>query len=102
MLIRSEQMTALSNALTNTFESDMVSHLNRCFPPQCAVLGEEEVRNTIRYGLQRSRGYGITSSREVCRYVDLMMVFGRDFDRDPKLPWAAAILNGKRWQNPTA
>jgi hypothetical protein len=99
MLIRPEQMQALSNARTGAFESDVLSHLQRCFPAECAALGEPGVRDTIRYGLERSRGYGLTAAREVCTYVDLMMAFGRDFDRDPKLPWAADILNRKRWKD---
>lgn len=102
MLIRSEQMTALSNAATDSFESDVLSHLKRCFPAECTALGEETVRNTIRYGIERSRTYGITAAREVCMYVDLMIVFGRDFDCDPRLPWAASILNSKRWKDPAA
>jgi len=94
MVIRRKQMEAFSANSTNAFESDMVSHLNRCFPAECAVLGEQGVRDRIRDGIERARPYGITASREVCAYIDLMMVFGPDFDRDPELPWAASILNG--------
>ena len=94
MLIRPDQMEAFSANSTNAFESDMVSHLNRCFPAECAALGETRVRVTIRDGIELARGYGITASREVCTYIDLMIVFGHDFDHDPKLPWAASILNG--------
>lgn len=99
MLIRPEQMQALLDARTGTFESDMLSHLQRCFPAECAALGEAGVRDTIRYGLERSRAYGLTAAREVCTYVDLMMALGRDFDQDPKLPWAADILNRGRWKD---
>lgn len=99
MLIRDDQMTAFSSASVDTFVADMIAHLNRCFPAECAALGPQEVRDTVRSGIERSRGYGITASREVCTYVDLMIVFGPDFDVDPKLPWAASILNDKRWKD---
>jgi hypothetical protein len=99
MLIRPEQMAAFSTALVDAFETAMVNHLSRCFPAECRVLGEAGLHETIRYGIERARVYEITSCREVCTYIDLMIVFGPDFDQDPELPWAASILNGNRWND---
>jgi hypothetical protein len=101
MRIRSEQMAFFSNASLKTFEDRVLPHLNKCFPAQCAALGEPELRSTIQYGITRAASYGITTEREVCKYIDLMVVFGRDFDRDPTLPWVSAILNGRHWRTPT-
>ena|SRR5579884_3331283 len=102
MVIRSVQIDTLSEAMTGTFESDLEKHLRRCFPKECALLGPEAVRKRIRYGIDSSRRYGIVTEREVCMYVDLMIVFGPDFDRDPNLPWASSILNAKRWKDTSA
>src|ERR1700722_5635023 len=100
MQIRRDQMEALSTALVDAFEVAMVNHLSRCFPAECSVLGEKRLHETIRYGIERARGYEITASREVCTYIDLMIVFGPDFDQE--LPWAASILNGNRWNDTAA
>src|SRR5262245_30209914 len=100
MVIRSEQMEALSANSYGAFEAKVEAHLNRCFPDECASMGEENVRATIRYGLERARSYGITANREVCLYIDVMMVFGRDFDRE--LSWASEILNGPQWTDSCA
>lgn len=99
MLIRASQMNELSEDRAGKFETEMAAHLKRCFPAECARLGEEGLKGFVRYGVERARSYGITASREVCMYIDVMAVFGRNFDRDPQLGWAAAILNDRRWKD---
>ena len=64
-------------------------HLGKFFPAACAALGEEQVRRVVRYGIERAASHGVTRERGVCAWVDLMFTFGRDFDRDPDLPWAS-------------
>ena len=90
LVIRKEQMESLAQA---NFENQIAAHLHEFFPEQCEALGEPEVRKIIRYGFERAESYGIVADGDVCQYIDVMIVFGRDFDTDPELPWAAAILN---------
>jgi hypothetical protein len=40
-------------------------------------------------GIQRATAYGIEDNSDITVYLDLMIVFGREFDQ---LPWACAIL----------
>jgi hypothetical protein len=93
MVIRQEQMSALAKGGATAFEDRMVVHLNKCFPGRCQKLPEVQVRETIRLGIDRAAGYGVSTERDVCKYIDLMMVFGRDFDERADLPWASRILN---------
>ena len=67
-------------------------HLERCFPHRCRALGPDGVREAVDHGIARAAAYGIRSERDVCKYVDLMFVFGRDFDLPAEQPWAAKIL----------
>ncbi len=99
MLIRNNQMRALADQRTAAYESDVADHLKRCFPKECETLGEDGTRETIRFGICRARDHGITAKREVCMYIDLMVVQGRDFDSEP---WASEVLNGRRWKDPSA
>jgi hypothetical protein len=46
--------------------------------------------------VDRAKVYDIDSERDVCKYIDIMYTFGRDFDIDPEIPWASKILNKKR------
>jgi len=100
LTIRKQQMAAFERAEIKKFEDRMVIHLKKFFPRQCAALGDFKLRETIRYGIKRAAAYGITAEREVYKYTDLMIVLGRDFDTDQRLPWAGEILRGRK--NPVA
>jgi hypothetical protein len=70
-----------------------VSHrLVNIIPARIRAAGEEQVRETIRLGIERARVYGVTGKRDVCKYIDLIIVFERSFDADPRYPWAGQIL----------
>ncbi len=79
----------------------MVVHLNKFFPSQCRAAGETQLRETIQYGVKGAAKHGITAERDVCKYIDLVLVYGRDFDRDPNLPWARRILEDQTSQDPS-
>ena len=99
--IRKEQLDALSQASLKGFEERMVVHLNKFFQPQCRPLGEVKVREWIHYGIQRAKSYGIISERDVCKYIDLMFAFGRDFDKDRNYSLALQILTDEEITDPT-
>jgi hypothetical protein len=92
MKIRRELQGALERVAIEGFVDRLLDHLQVSFPRHRSVATEEDLRNTIRLGLDRARGYGITYQRGVCRYVELMLMLGSGFDVDPQLPWAARIL----------
>jgi hypothetical protein len=94
--IRSAQFDMFRGAEVQKFEDWMRDHLWRCFEQQCQSLGDPSVREKIRYGIQRAAVYGMTDRREVSMYIDLMVVFGDDFDTDIQLPWAVEILKKQR------
>jgi len=93
LTIRKEQMAVFAQAEIKKFEDRVVIHLKKFFPGQCHALGESQLREVIRYGIKRAAAYGITAARDVCKYIDLMVVLGRDFDTDKELPWVGAILS---------
>jgi hypothetical protein len=93
LTIRKEQMSLFIGVELRNFESWMVAHVNRFFPKQCQSLGEAKVCETIRCGIRRAGDYGITSKRDVCKYVDLMMVFGSGLDTDQRYPWVGEIVH---------
>jgi hypothetical protein len=82
LTIRQAQFAVLSQLEVQKFEEWMLVHLKRFFPRQCAGGGDQRLREMVQYGIQRAAGYGVTAKRDVCKYIDLMIVFGRDFDTD--------------------
>jgi hypothetical protein len=94
-------MAKLSRSALEAFEDRMVIHLNKCFPAQCKAGGEPKVRETIRYGIERASTHGMTAERDVCKFIDLMFVYGRNFDVDPNLTWPSAVFNDRSLRDPT-
>lgn len=89
-LVRDAQRFALAR---EGFVPRGVAHVQRLFPAACQGLGGEGVRELVRYGYDRATGYGLDREADVLRYLTVMFVFGRDFDRDPAHPWAAEVLS---------
>ena len=100
LTIRQAQFAVLSQLEVQKFEDWMLVHLKKFFPRQSAALGDTQLRETVRHGIEQAAGYGLTARCDVCKYIDLMVVFGRDFDTDKRYPWAAEILSERR--NPSA
>lgn len=90
--VRTEQFQALGEASRRDFEDRMVRHAARLFPEACRTLGEEGVRGLIRHGGARAAVYHLTREADLCKFIELMFAFGRDFDQIPKLPWVSATL----------
>ena len=101
LTIRKEQLAVFGPLGKKAFEDRMITHLKKVFPEQSESLGEPKLRKIIQYGTQRAASYKIISERDVCKYIDLMILYGADFDKDPKLPWAQSILQNKGIKDPT-
>ena len=96
LTIRREQFEVFAQADLRSFEEWVLAHLKRVFPSQSKTKGDDDLCELIRCGRPRAAAYGIQAKRDVCKYVDLMLVLGRDFDTDSRLPWAAEILQKSR------
>lgn len=92
LTIRAEQLDEYSRREVRKFEDWVGEHLRKFFPQQCEAAGDPEVRRLIRDGIRRAAGYRITSQRDVCKFIDLTMLAGENFESDPRLPWALEIL----------
>ncbi len=93
LTVRKEQMEVLDRDKRKRFVNHMAEHLQKYFPKRCATLGDKQVREWIEHGIDRAQSYRIVSERDVCKYLDVMFVFGKNFDCDAQLPWASKILN---------
>lgn len=99
--IREGQMAVFSKIAAQKFEDQMVAHFKRCFPRELDSLGEPKARELIQRGVTRAASYGIRGQRDACKYIDLMIALGSDFDRDPNLSWASQILSDRGLRDPT-
>ena len=97
LVIRKEQDEKLAQVHMAVFEDRMIAHINKHFPSHYESLGEENCRELIRFGIERGATHDFVSERNVCKYIDLMLCFGVEFDIDQKQAWAAEILGDDAW-----
>ena len=83
-------MAAFSRSIGIAYEDSLVAHIREFFAERFRAAGETEIREMIRHGIRKSGIYGIVTELDVCKYVDLVIVFGRDFDHEHV--WARDIL----------
>lgn len=93
LTIRAAQMAVLAKVAESGLEDRAVSHLRSCIPEVCASMTEGELREVIRWGRKRARRYGIEREYDFFRYLNLMFMFGFEFDTDPQYSWGARVLN---------
>jgi hypothetical protein len=72
----------------------MVRHLCEDLPRDCERQGLQkgEVEGFVHQQIAKGRQYGIESGLDLKTYIECAAAYGREFDRDPGLPWAAAAL----------
>ena len=97
--IRQNQMRLFAAGEVRKFEDWMAGHIRKFFPLAASNWNEGQLIELIRHGIRRSAKHGLRNRRAVCKYIDLMIVFGRDFDTDSNHPWASRAL--RDWKTET-
>lgn len=92
LTIRDEQLALLQDPRRERVMAALVEHVERFFPMRCRALGKVGVHEAVEHGVARASTHGFVTERDLCKYVDLMFVFGRDFDRDEG--WVEEVLEG--------
>jgi len=98
--IRAEQFAVFEKHEIKKFEDPTYLQLNITYPERCQDIGEPKLRRMIQYGVKRAAAYGIQLENDVRKYIEVMLLLGPDFDKDPKFPWAASLLNDKNLSDP--
>lgn len=100
LTLRREQLDQLGRFSYDSFVTRMRVHLRNFYPEQCDALGDRKLGELIEFGIERAGRHGFESERDVCKYIDLMCVFGHAFDRNERLPWARHILESRYPSDP--
>lgn len=91
--IKSDQLEQLGQPTYDSFKSKLVIHVHKHFPKECKTMTEAGTLETVQYGLQKARAYGFTKERSVTKFINLMFVFGRDFDSSEEHLWSSETLH---------
>lgn len=92
LTIRRAQIDALARPFTSGRVDRALKHLRNCIPQVCATRSEDDLRAIITWAEQRVERYGIDREVDFFRYLNLMFMFGFEFDTDRRYPWAADVL----------
>ncbi|HEV8591284.1 MAG TPA: hypothetical protein VGQ55_04210 [Pyrinomonadaceae bacterium] len=95
LVIRKEQLEVMEAAAAVSFEDRLIEHIKQFAPLHTQTIGDEVVRSSVHDGIERAKKYGFTKQGPVRFFVELMIMFGTDFDTDPLLPWAHGVLNNE-------
>jgi TPR repeat protein len=95
LVIRQEQWVQVTRSV---FEDQMVTHSRTFSPRLCQVLGDAQLRMAVRQAMIRAEGYGFTCRGPIRSYVELIFLFGSDFDSDPQYPGLRRILQSSEDQ----
>ena len=90
LTIRNAQLAALAEWPRRRFEIALATHLGRYFPHECE---RGDVLRFVRLGIDRSEYHGCETQLDIAWYLNLMVMLGCDFDRDPQIPWAGDGLD---------
>jgi hypothetical protein len=95
LTVRLAQLHALEALASDAYERRLGRHAQQFFPERVAFLTEPELHAYVRQAVAAARGHGLASERDICKYLNLALSLGPDFDTDPALPWARAILTAE-------
>jgi hypothetical protein len=93
MKIRTAQVEVLERSVREAFENELITHLQAFAPGHYRFLGKGVFRRIVQSGIERAARYGLTNRGPIRFYIELMFMFGSEFDSDPWLPWAGGCLN---------
>jgi len=94
--ISEAHMAAFSEQQRKRFEDEMVVYLNESYPVKAKKYSEKGLRDMIRDGIDKAKGYNITRECDLARYIELMLVLSPDFDENEKTTWAKEVLTQRR------
>jgi len=90
--IRNEQIEAMAKEVRKGYERRVLDHVARYFPVQVRLFGRERLHPLAVRAIDQANAYLMVSEESVCSYADIQMMLGVEFDLDPQLVFASAIL----------
>lgn len=86
--LREEQITAFDAVFEEELITRLAERVSAVWPGTAQQAGLP-LRDAIRYGIRRARGYGLSTDYEISCFVDLMFAVAPDFDGQQ---WAREVL----------
>ncbi len=98
MNIRESQIQELERRNLERFISETYILLKTHFPLKVEKYGKQKTIEIIQNGISNAKSYHLFSESYIVKYIVVMFLLGDNFDNDPNIPWAGAIIKDK-WRN---
>ncbi len=92
LIITEEQRANLSQAPLKQFKQDMFIHLTDNFPEDIEGKSKNELQTLIHEGVKQAELYQIEIANDVRRYLEFMVIYAQDFDKNSNTVWAHEAL----------
>lgn len=96
LTITEEQMSSLSQAPLKQFELDMFHYLTDNFPEDTKDKSKQELQTLIHEGIKQAGQYQIEFEDDVRRYLEFMVMYAQDFNKNPDTTWAHETLHSEK------
>ncbi len=92
LTIRASQLALLEQARVASFSDDMQAHVLRHFSNSLPDIDGITLQLAIDQTLLRAREYGLENRASRCRFLNLALIYGWQFDTDPQNAWMREML----------
>jgi len=93
LTIRPETMERLQRARDEELAGRLTERCRTLLASKPVGRASGDTRALVAAALAGGRRHGLTTELEFALYLDLVVTFGAEFDRDPALAWVPAILD---------
>ncbi len=101
LTIRKEQVQVFDELAMKQFIENMMIHVRKYFPIESKAMDDGQLRKNILEIIQRAGEYELITERDICKFLNISIFFGMDFDKKPENAWMLAILMDKKEPNPS-
>ena len=101
MIIRDAQMKALDLAARLSNLQPYIDHVRECHPEAVKAIGEPRLPAHVSAALNKAFEYGIETTPDYFRFLDLAVVFGVDWTKDD-LKWMDEEMSDQSVPEPSA
>jgi hypothetical protein len=101
LIITEEQMSNLRQVPLKQFERDMFTYLTDNFSEYVKDKPKQELQTFIYEGIEQAEQYQIEFKDDVRRYLEFMVMYAQDFDKNSQTVWAHTTLYSKELDGTT-
>ncbi len=94
--IRKGQVDAFRERAVAEARRKIVAEIEQVLPEESARLGHDKLVKLVDRNIEKADSYGLGSEAGICTYCEAALLYGEDFDTNPKNRWSQDILPVER------